>query len=162
MTDAPFRSGLMPVKPEWIDYNGHLNMAYYNVLMDEGSDQAFAALGLGPDYRARTGFTTYSAEYRMRYIRELHEGDQVYITLQLLDHNDKSFHFAQELYHADGWLSAQGEGLGLHVDQSGPRVAPMSADVLAKVTAMHAAHAAVPVPDWVGQPMQIRHKAIAR
>jgi len=35
---APFVSSLMRVEPGWIDYNGHLNMAYYNVLFhaDEG------------------------------------------------------------------------------------------------------------------------------
>ena len=29
---APFVSSRMKVEPAWIDYNGHLNMAYYNVL----------------------------------------------------------------------------------------------------------------------------------
>lgn len=157
--DAPFTSALMPVKPDWIDYNGHLNMAYYNVLMDEGSDQAFDAMGLGVAYRAATGYTTYSAEYRMQYVRELHAGDQVYITLHLLDHDRKSFHFAQELFHADGWLSARGEGLGLHIDQSGPRVAAMPDDVHAAVAALHAAHAALPRPDWIAQPIGIRRAA---
>ena len=31
---APFVSSVMRVEPAWIDYNGHLNMAYYNVLLD--------------------------------------------------------------------------------------------------------------------------------
>ena len=26
---APFVSSVMRVEPEWIDYNGHLNVAYY-------------------------------------------------------------------------------------------------------------------------------------
>ena len=29
MTNTPFLSSPMEVRPEWIDYNGHLNMAYY-------------------------------------------------------------------------------------------------------------------------------------
>ena len=32
---APFMSSVMEIIPEWIDYNGHLNMAYYNVLFDQ-------------------------------------------------------------------------------------------------------------------------------
>ncbi|MEM9551189.1 MAG: thioesterase family protein [Pseudomonadota bacterium] len=156
MTAAPFRSSVMTVKPEWIDYNGHLNMAYYNVLMDLGSDEAFAALGMGPDYTRARGLTTYSAEYRMQYKRELHEGDGVIMSLQLLDHDTKSFHFAQELHHVDGWLSARGEGLGLHIDQSGPRVAPMPEEIFAAMQAMRAAHAALPRPDWITQPIGIR------
>src|SRR5262249_5883578 len=31
---APFVSSVMQLEPQWIDYNRHLNMAYYNVLMD--------------------------------------------------------------------------------------------------------------------------------
>jgi acyl-CoA thioester hydrolase len=158
MTDmpAPFRSEPMTVKPEWIDYNGHLNMAYYNVLMDLGSDQAFAMLGLGPDYAETHGHTTYSAEYRMRYVRELHEGDAVTVTMQLLDHSDRAFHFVQELHHVDGWLSAKGEGVGLHIDMSGPRVAPMPDAIQARFAAMAAAHADLPRPDWIDRPLGLR------
>src|SRR5690606_23591420 len=46
---APFISSVMTVEPQWIDYNGHLNMAYYNVLFDRAVDQFFEALGIGPD-----------------------------------------------------------------------------------------------------------------
>ena len=45
---APFVSSAMRVEPGWIDYNGHLNMAYYNVIMDRSIDELFAAMGMGP------------------------------------------------------------------------------------------------------------------
>ena len=32
------------------------------------------------------------------------------------------FHTFQELYHEDGWISATGEGLTLHVDLTGPKI----------------------------------------
>ena len=47
---APFRSSVMTVEPQWIDYNGHLNMAFYNVFFDRCVDEVFLTLGLGPDY----------------------------------------------------------------------------------------------------------------
>ena len=47
---APFVSSVMTVEPAWIDYNGHLNMAYYNVLFDRAVDEAFELLGCGLDY----------------------------------------------------------------------------------------------------------------
>ena len=31
----------MRVEPQWIDYNGHLNMAYYNVLFDRAVDEVY-------------------------------------------------------------------------------------------------------------------------
>ena len=47
---APFVSRPIAVEEGWIDYNGHLNMAFYNVIADRGSDEAFAALGMGDDF----------------------------------------------------------------------------------------------------------------
>lgn len=152
----PFLSSVKTVLPEWIDYNGHLNMAYYNVLFDTGADEAFAEMGFGPDYAATRKMTTYSADFRLRYLREVHEGDRVRVGFQLLDTTNKSFHFCQWLLHEDGWLSATGEGVGLHVDMTGPNVAPYPADVAAKVEKMRADHAKFAAPDFVGLPLGLR------
>ena len=156
---APFASDPMVVKPEWIDYNGHLNMAYYNVIFDTGVDSCYAAMGFGPDYAATRKLTTYTAEFHVRYIREIKEGDVVTVTTQLLDFDEKRIHTYQEIVHSDGWVSATGEGLGLHVDMSGPRVAAMPEDVHAKVKAMYEAHSTLPRPATIGKPIGIRRKA---
>ncbi|MDQ2095433.1 thioesterase family protein [Rhodalgimonas zhirmunskyi] len=156
--DAPFRSSPIAVRPEWIDYNGHLNMAYYNVLFDTGVDQLWEVLGFGPDYRDTHNHTTFIAEFHVRYLREVHEGDQLTVTYQLLDHDEKRFHFYQEILHPDGWVSASGEGLGLHIDMSGPRVAPMPENILANFRALKKAHEALPIPATVGQPIGIKRK----
>ncbi|TNF64828.1 MAG: thioesterase [Rhodobacteraceae bacterium] len=148
---APFKSRTMIVEPQWIDYNGHLNMAYYNVLFDRGADDLFAEFGMGPDYPKTRGFSTFSAEFHVCYLRELKEGDRVHVTSQLLDMDEKRFHFFQHLHHEDGWLSATGEGLGLHIDMSGPRVAPAPRDVLARMQAVLEAHAALPRPERAGR-----------
>lgn len=153
---APFMSSVMQVKPEWIDYNGHLNMAYYNVLFDLCADEAYELLGLGPDYARTRGFTSYTAEFHICYLRELHAGDRVRVSLQLVDHDEKRFHTYQELFHEDGWLAATGEALGLHIDMSGPRVAPFPPDVAAKFAAMAEAHAALPRPARAGRGIGIR------
>jgi acyl-CoA thioester hydrolase len=156
-TLTPFRSSEMKVLPEWIDFNGHLNMAYYNVLFDQGVDQAYGEIGLGPEYQ-RTGCTTYVAEFHVCYLRELHEGDRVYTTFQLLDHDEKRFHSFQELWHVDGWLAATAEGLTLHVDQSGPRVAPMPQHILTRLEEMRRIHAQLPKPAQAGRSIGIRRK----
>lgn len=156
---APFRSPPLVVRPDWIDYNGHLNMAYYSVLMDLTADEAYPQLGFGPQYLAQTGCTTYVAEFHICYVRELHAGDQVIGTLQMLDHDAKRFHVYQELWHTDGWLAATGEALTLHVDQSGPRVAPMPATILDKIAAMQTAHSALPWPERAGRKIGVPKKA---
>ena len=34
---APFEGRIQPVEAQWTDYNGHLNMAYYHVLLDRAA-----------------------------------------------------------------------------------------------------------------------------
>lgn len=155
-----FRSAPMSVLPEWIDYNGHLNMAYYSVLMDKCADQAYPALGFGPDYRDETRCTTYVAEFHICYLRELHEGDVVTSTFHLVDFDAKRFHIFQELWHEDGWLAATGEALTLHVDQSGevPKVAPMPQNILHNLTVMKEAQKDRPRPERAGRKIGIVHK----
>lgn len=154
--DAPHRSSLLTVQPEWIDSNGHLNMAYYNVLFDRGADELFAQFGFGPDYAKRTGHSTFSAEFHVCYLREVHEGDQVYVTSQLLDFDEKRFHFFQKLHHEDGWLSATGEGMGLHIDLSGPRVTAMPPEAYTVMQKLHAEHAKLPYPTRAGRQIGIK------
>ena len=50
------RAGLFPlasvmqIEPDWIDYNGHLNMAYYNVIMDRFVDETVRRARHQTDY----------------------------------------------------------------------------------------------------------------
>jgi acyl-CoA thioester hydrolase len=155
---APFVSRVMDIEQAWIDYNGHLNMAYYNVLFDRCSDEAFEAMGLGPDYARTRGLTIYTAEVHVCYVRELRLGDRVTVTFQLLDHDDKRLRAYQEIHHVDGWLAATSETLSLHIDMTGPKVAPFPADIQGKVEAMQAAHAMLPVPERAGRSIGIKRK----
>jgi len=147
----------MRVRPEWIDFNGHLNMAYYNVLFDEAVDELYPALGFGPEYQ-KTGCTTYTAEFHVCYLRELHEGDAVYATFYLVEYDEKRFHSYQELWHQDGWLAATAEGLTLHVDQSGPKVAPMPAHILEALRTLSESQGARPAPERVGRSISLRKR----
>ena len=156
---APLVSRQMQVEKDWIDYNGHMNMAYYNVLFDRCADEAFEALGMGPNYAAERRLTTYTAEIHVCYVRELHLGDKVTCTFQLLDHDEKRFQVFQELIHLDGWLAATSEVLTLHVDMAGPKVCPFPPDILARLDAMRAAHAALPRPGRAGRSIGIHRKA---
>ena len=157
MSHAPFRSSTMTVRPGWMDYNGHMNMAYYAVLFDEAADEIYPEIGFGPEYQ-KTGFTTYTAEFHICYLRELHLGDQVNITLRMLDYDAKRFHTYQEIWHQDGWCAATGEAMHLLVDQSGPRVAPMPSHILDKLKHLHESQKSLPRPERAGASIGIRRK----
>nr|WP_293863205.1 thioesterase family protein [uncultured Alsobacter sp.] len=153
---APFVSSTLRVKPEWIDYNGHLNMAYYGVLFDTAFDQALAAMGLGEDYVHQRGGTTMTAEWHVVYRREVKLEDQLRVTLQLIDFDDKRLHVYMEMRHAtESWLAAAAESMNLHVDMGERKVRPFPPDVLATMAIMKAAHAALPRPVLLGRVMAV-------
>ena len=155
---VPFVSKHMDIEKDWIDYNGHLNMAYYNVLFDRCSDEAFEAMGMGLDYVKQRRLTIYTAEVHVCYVQELHLDHKVQVSFQLIDHDEKRLRAYQEIRHVDGWLAATSETLSLHVDMSGPKVAPFPADVLAKIEAMRAAHSVLPMPERAGRSIGIKRK----
>jgi acyl-CoA thioester hydrolase len=158
-TSAPFLSSTMDIEESWIDYNGHLNMVYYNVLFDRCADEAFALMGMGPEYAASRRLTIYTAEVHVCYVRELHLGDRVQGTFQLIDHDEKRLRSYQEIRHVDGWLAATSESLTLHIDMGGPKVAPFPADIMARVEALAAAHGGLPMPERAGRSIGIRRKS---
>jgi len=151
-TPTPFLSSVMQVEPQWIDYNGHLNMAYYNVMFDRAIDELWLVLGIGPDYKKARGNSTFTAECHVRYLREIHLGDPVQIAVTLLAADDKRLHTFEELRHAtEGWLSATSENMTLHMDMTLRKTAPFPPDVRSTIDAVAHAHAAVPCPNGIGR-----------
>jgi acyl-CoA thioester hydrolase len=149
---APFVSSTMRVEPQWIDYNGHMNMAYYHVLFDRAVDEAFEVVGLGPDYVEERGASYYVAEIHTLYRRELKAHDPVRVTLQLIGFDEKRLHYYLEIRHAtEGWVAATSENLSLHVDMKTRKVAPFPADIFANLAVMKAAHARLNRPAAVGR-----------
>lgn len=156
---APFVSSTMRVEPGWIDYNGHMNMAYYLVLFDRALDQAFGLVGLGPDYVETRRASTFTAEAQTAYRRELTLEDAVRVTLQLVDHDEKRIHTYLEIRHAtEGWVAATCEILALHVDMDARRVTAFPDDILANLAAMRAAHGRLPRPDGLGRGVGARRR----
>lgn len=160
---APFVSTPMRIEPGWIDYNGHMNMAYYHVLFDRTVDEAFELLGLGPDYLETREASFFVAETHTRYTRELTLQDVTRTTLQFVDYDDKRVHYYMEVRHAEeGWVAASSEHLSLHVDMTTRRVTPFPRGVKANLEAMRAAHRALPTPPALGRVIGLRGIARAR
>jgi acyl-CoA thioester hydrolase len=148
----PFRSSVMQIEPQWIDNNGHLNMAYYNVMFDRAIDQLWLKLGIGPAYMKERHGSTFTAECHVRYLREIHLGDPVEVSVWLLAADDKRLHTFEELRHAtEGWVSATSENMSLHIDMSTRKVAAFPPDIRARIEAVAKAHSALPNPEGVGR-----------
>ena len=149
---APFVSSVMQIEPQWIDYNGHLNMAYYNVMMDRAIDELWLQLGIGPTYMKERHGSTFTAEAHVRYLREINLGDPVQVSIWLLGADEKRLHTFEELRHAtEGWLSATSENMTMHVDMAVRKTAPFPPDIRARIDAVLKAHAVLPRPEGVGR-----------
>lgn len=126
---SPFISPVFTVPAEWIDYNGHMNMAYYNMACDRAVDHVFDQFGLGERYRHQTSHTIYTAEFHTRYLRELHEDQPFSVETLIVGHDTRRLHLFQTVRAAESWEAATGEAIQLHVDLSGPKVAPFPRDI---------------------------------
>ena len=150
----------MRVLPEWIDYNGHMNVAFYVLAFDQALEAMMESHGIGASYAAQGTGTTFVLENHVNYRAEVVEGAPLRITFQLLDHDAKRFHYFLRMYHADeGFLSATAEQLTMHIDLASRRSAAMPQAVQDRFAAMAAAQAGLPRPEEAGRPMGIRRAA---
>ena len=156
---APITSQPYQIESQWIDYNGHFNMAYYNVLFDRDSDVSLALLGLGSEYVKRTGNSYFTLEAHISYLRELHAGDTVTIATQILDFDAKRLHYVQTMRHAiAGWVACISENIVMHVDMTTKKSSAMPADILEKIKIACDSHKSLPVPLQVGHRIAIPRK----
>lgn len=159
ITTGPLTTPEQLVRDEWTDYNGHLNMAYYHVLFDEAVNAALNGLGVGPSQTATDSMSVFTAEAHVHYLRELHAGDRIRVSLQLLGCDAKRLHYVQVMEHAEeGFVAAVTENLILSVDLSTRRVAPWSSPVLERLQALAAVHAVLPVPAQVGRVIGLKRQ----
>jgi acyl-CoA thioester hydrolase len=153
---APYLCSERRVEPAWIDYNGHMNMAYYNLVFDQALDQVFDELGIGAAYVKAGHGSCFTVEIHVSYVEELKLDDPIRVTFQLLDWDDKRLHFFGEMYHAKlGYLAATSEQLSLHVDMQTRKAGPFPAAVRQKIGAFMAAQKELTWPTHVGHVMRI-------
>ena len=152
---APFDRFRGEVLPEWIDYNGHMNLAYYTVLFDQATDLLFDELGLGLDYRRDRRLGTFVAETHNLYERELLVGARVRVATQIIALDAKRLHLGHEMFALDGpnarQRTAVQELMFLHVDLDARRVCPFPPDMYERVAKAASAHAGLPCPAWSGR-----------
>ena len=149
---APFARYEGEVLPQWIDANGHLNLAYYIVLFDYATDALFDALGIGLRYKEATNHGTFAVETHNLYERELLVGERVRVVTQILGTDIKRLHFAHEMFSlTNGRRAAAQELMYLHIDLAARRVVPWPAAMREQLAEAAAAHSRLPRPDWAGR-----------
>jgi acyl-CoA thioester hydrolase len=145
------------VEPTWIDYNGHMNVAYYHLAFDRATDQLLRRIGLGEEYVECEKRSMFALEDRLIYVKELREGEPFRVTFQLLDFDEKRLHYFLRMFHAErGFLAATCEHLSMFVDMTVRRSALMPEEIRKAVEGIFAEHRNLPRPEETLRPMGIR------
>lgn len=144
------------VLPEWIDINGHMNVAYYVLAFDLAVDSLWERFGITSDHIRETKNSTFAVEAHVMYRRELTEGAPYLVTAQILAYDEKRIHQFQRLYHADlGFVAATAEWMNLHVDLGKRRVTPWPAEILDGIRHAVDAQGDAPMPADAGRRMRV-------
>ena len=69
---------------EWVDYNNHLNMAYYVLIFDQACEVLLEKFKMGAVSAENERRSTMVVETNTRYISEVKKGDEVDIMLTFL------------------------------------------------------------------------------
>lgn len=145
------------VRPEWVDYNGHMNVAYYVLVFDHGTDALLDLLDMGADYRAQTNSSDFVVESHITYLGEVLEGEPLRVATLLLGFDDKRLHVFHHMYHGEtGQLCATNELLLVHVDMGSRRSAPFPDRARAGLRAYSEGQPPFPHPSQAGSVMAVR------
>ena len=145
------------VRPEWCDYNGHMNLAYYVLIFDHATDEFLTSVGVDRNYRDANANSTFVVESHITYDEEVVKGAELFCTMQLLDFDEKRMHYFHRMYHAEeGFLAATTELINVHVDLNTRRVVPMPNEILGRLATMLKSHASLARPEQAGRVIGIR------
>lgn len=140
------------VRPEWIDYNGHMNVAYYLLAFDHATDAVLDRFGIGKAYVAAENRSVFVVDAHLTYAREVTEGTPLRFESLLLGADAKRLHLFHEMRHAEeGWLAATAEFMLLHVDLGTRKTSPFPPVVATALAEQATAHAAHPRPLQAGR-----------
>lgn len=153
---APFAEYECVVPPEWIDYNGHMNVGYYLLPFEQAAKPFFKWLDLSARYREESGCTTYAAEAHLTFEREVIEGDRLRFETYLLAYRAKVIDAIHLMYHADeGYLAATNEVVYVHVDSQSKSARPFSDRHLQLLDKVTKTHAELPRPSQAGRAIKV-------
>src|SRR6266404_1512177 len=128
-TEAPLRLIETQVRPEWVDYNGHMTDSRYLQVFGDATDALFRRVGIDDAYR-KSGRAMYTVETHVSHLAEAKVLEGLYVTTQLLSVDDKRVHLFHHLRRIrDDVIVATGEQIYLHVSSAAGKASPLDAQV---------------------------------
>jgi carnitine 3-dehydrogenase len=148
-------AGLPPlrgeVRPEWIDYNGHMTDSRYQQVFGDVMDALCRRIGIDESYRQRVGMY-YTVESHTTHGVELKVGDPYEVRTRILAVDDKRLRLFHALHRTrDGALVATGEQMHLHVGVKAGKTVPVADAIRVQLERFRDAQAKEPLPPQAGR-----------
>ncbi|GAA6158785.1 thioesterase family protein [Ruegeria sp. HU-ET01832] len=157
--DAPIEIHGFKVLPEWIDYNGHMNVGYYGVAFDMALERLMVDhLGLGEVQVSALGQGPYVLQSQMSFLREVLEGQSLTFRFRMLDADHKRGHYFAQMLSASGEVCATQEALFMNVSHTTGRSVAYPDWAAARLARMARDHAELEPEPQIGQPIAIRRQ----
>lgn len=158
---APILCAERAPRPEWIDYNDHMNLGYYLLAFDQAAEAFFERwMDLNASYARRCGMGSFVLQSHMHFLSEVRLGERFGVFIQLLDHDAKRWRYVLTMRAAaDARLCATCEQIAMNVDHASRRSAPLPEAQARRLAALMAAHRDLPTPPQVGAPLGVRRSA---
>ena len=133
MFKLPYLANQITVTSDMCDHNDHMNVNYYYKMFDEVySKLYFEELDFSPEYVA-SGFSTFTLEDNIRYLKEFRLGDKIYPSFLLKNANEKMLHFVGILLNENNELAAIFETVLGHINLNERKMVPFSDDRLKNI-----------------------------
>ncbi|WP_182199742.1 thioesterase family protein [Paraliobacillus salinarum] len=121
------------VQHEWVDYNGHMNDAAYAKVFSLAVDAFIEYIGLDEQTRNTLGYSIFTLETHICYLREVLENQPIQIRLQLLDCDQKRLHVFFEMQtEIDGAsvvvATSEQMLMGMNMEEGRPSPFPQSVE----------------------------------
>ena len=146
------------IKPEWLDYNNHMNVAYYVLVFDLAFEELLLSLGLGEERAKTTGISTMALESHITYDQEVSLGQGVEIRMQLVDHDHKRMHLYLEMSvkGSSGYLASTLEQISMCVNLNERKCAAFPDEVMKKINTLSQQQSHLERPGNIGRKIGIR------
>lgn len=150
------------IQSKWLDYNDHMNVAYYVLIFDLAGTDLVSQIGLSEEYTQATGISWMILENHITYDREVVLDQPVEVRMQLLDHDSKRLHFYFEMYakNPDGseYLSSTLEQMAMCVDLNSRKGCEFPDSIADNIQKMADQQADLELPSNIGRKIGIRRK----
>ena len=138
--NLPYKVDPIHVTKDMCDLNGHMNVCFYHQIFEDNSHFFYTNELKFTDDHFASGFSTFTLEDNVRYLKEFLLDDIINIEYALNSVNNKLLHMIGCLKDKDGNPSAFWETILGHIDMKVRKIAPMDSDRLARVVAIKKAH----------------------